>query len=376
MITIEKPTLVLDRIRCQENIRHMTEKASRHGLVFRPHFKTHQSRIIGRWFRDAGVRKITVSSVTMASYFIQDGWDDITIAFPVNILEIRNINELTSRATLNFLISSSENVDHLDKQLARPVGVFIETDTGYGRSGIDVSNTELIGKVMHMIRHTHKLELRGFLGHTGQTYHAVDAQEVLRIHDETLLQLRSLKSSLGSMSKELLFSLGDTPACSLADNFDGIDEIRPGNFVFYDLMQKEIGSCAEEQVAVCALCPVVARYPERNEVIIYGGAVHLSKDFIEDRDGKRIYGRIVHWNGNSWSPIIENCLVSSLSQEHGKIHAPGEMISQMVPGSLIGVIPVHSCLTADLMKGYLTTEGESVDHMSGKVEELRRQGFQ
>ena len=36
-------------------------------------------------------------------------------------------------------------------------------------------------------------------------------------------------------------------------------------------------------------------------------------------------------------------------------------------GYLVGIVPVHSCLTANLMKGYLTLEGEEIDHMEGRM---------
>ena len=66
--TIEKPTLLIDPIRVQNNIRRMAEKARRQNVRFRPHFKTHQSALVGEWFRDQGVSAITVSSVDMALY--------------------------------------------------------------------------------------------------------------------------------------------------------------------------------------------------------------------------------------------------------------------------------------------------------------------
>ena len=72
----------------------MAGKAHANRLVFRPHFKTHQSHLIGQWFREEGVTKITASSLSMAAYFAEDGWDDITVAFPVNIREMDTINEL------------------------------------------------------------------------------------------------------------------------------------------------------------------------------------------------------------------------------------------------------------------------------------------
>ena len=84
---ITRPTLLLDVVRARRNIARMADKARRNGVRFRPHFKTHQSAAIGAWFRAEGVACITVSSVTMARYFADQGWQDITIVFPVNVRE-------------------------------------------------------------------------------------------------------------------------------------------------------------------------------------------------------------------------------------------------------------------------------------------------
>ena len=87
-LPITSPTLLLDQKKCLANLRRIADKAKRNNVNFRPHFKTHQSKIIGRWFKDFGVNAITTSSLQMAEYFALDGWDDITVAIPVNILEI------------------------------------------------------------------------------------------------------------------------------------------------------------------------------------------------------------------------------------------------------------------------------------------------
>lgn len=82
---MEKPTLLVNPQIARRNIAFMAEKAYRQGVRFRPHFKTHQSAVVGEWFREQGVQAITVSSVDMARYFADHGWQDILIAFPVNL---------------------------------------------------------------------------------------------------------------------------------------------------------------------------------------------------------------------------------------------------------------------------------------------------
>ena len=122
---IAAPTLLLDKTKCISNIHSMAEKAKAHGLIFRPHFKTHQSRTIGQWLKNEGVNKITVSSLRMAEYFANDDWKDITVAFPTNIREIELLNNLAEEVQLNLTIENVEAVKFLNKELKFEVGFFI-----------------------------------------------------------------------------------------------------------------------------------------------------------------------------------------------------------------------------------------------------------
>ena len=106
-MNITKPTLILDKEKCLRNIEKMVSKAENNNLTLRPHFKTHQSLIIGDWFKMFGINSITVSSIVMAKYFAENGWNDITVAFPVNIREIAEINKLAQKIKLNILINLS-----------------------------------------------------------------------------------------------------------------------------------------------------------------------------------------------------------------------------------------------------------------------------
>jgi D-serine deaminase-like pyridoxal phosphate-dependent protein len=152
-------------------------------------------------------------------------------------------------------------------------------------------------------------------------------------------------------------SIGDTPSCSVVDDLSEVDEIRPGNFVFYDIMQLQLGAGREEDIAVAVACPVVAKHPERWQLVIYGGAVHHSKDFIIDND-KSIFGYVARLAGDGWGPRLPGVYVSGLSQEHGIITADDETIGQVHIGDVLVILPVHSCLTVDLLREYVTLEGE------------------
>lgn len=355
-----KPGFLIDEHKCRRNIASMIAKAKKNQLIFRPHFKTHHSIEIGRWFREMGTEKITVSSIDMARYFASDGWKDITIAFPVNWLEMDKINVLSSAIALNLIVESSETIRFLNEHLKNEVGIFIKIDAGYHRTGISVNNSALISELIHEIKTSPKLKLKGFLAHNGHTYKTNSVKEIEEIHLGSLKELSKLKAQFQEPDIPLIVSIGDTPGASIMNDFEGADELRPGNFVFYDLVQEQLGSCSYDDISVVMACPVVAKHPDRNTIIIYGGGVHLSKESLKMPNGEQIFGKIVLLKDNAWSEPIPDCFLSSISQEHGVITASESFFNTVKISDLIGVLPVHSCMTADLQAFYLNFKGRII----------------
>lgn len=363
MLNISKPTLLLNEKMCRNNIRFMSHKAGWHNLEFRPHFKTHQSAQIAEWFREFETDKITVSSVSMAEYFADNGWSDITIAFPVNLREIDAINKLAERINLNLLVDSVEPVESLASELSNQVNVFVKIDTGNRRAGLDAKDFKGITSIVTAIENSSRLNFNGFLSHAGHTYKASGKEQIGVIHRQEIDALVGLKKLFHNAAEKVIVSIGDTPSCTLEDYFTGVDEIRPGNFVFYDVMQHEFGVCETGSIAVCLACPVVSVHRDKQEVIIYGGAVHLSKESLTDGLDRKYFGLVVNINPGGWSSPLKDCYVKSLSQEHGIIKMSESEIKNIIPGDLIGILPVHSCLTANLMKQYLTLDNKTITMM-------------
>ena len=328
----------------------MAEKARKSGVLFRPHFKTHQSAEVGELFKTEKVTAITVSSVSMAKDFSERGWNDITIAFPANLLEIETINELSDQLNLNLLVDSVYTTGMLSGKLLHEVGIFIEIDNGYHRSGLRPEQKVEIDQIIEICSESENMTFKGFLTHAGNTYNARGKAEILGIMHESALQLKALKEKFSANYPDIIVSYGDTPSCSMADDLSDFDEVRPGNFVYYDVMQYHIGSCQLEDIAVVAACPVVSVYHDRNELIIYGGAVHLSKESIEGDQGFKLFGYVVALEEDGWGNPIPGAWVSSISQEHGIVKMPSTVIGRINPGDVLGILPIHSCLTADLLK--------------------------
>jgi len=360
-MNITVPTLLVDKKKCFANIKFMSDKAKKNNLIFRPHFKTHQSIKIANWYREFGVDKITVSSLRMAEYFADDDWNDITVAFPVNVLEIERINSLAEKITLNLIVTSYEAITILNEKLKNKVNFFIKIDTGTHRTGIDAENKNEIDKILQESKKSDKLIFKGFLAHSGHTYKASSVEETKKIHNEELRIMNKLKTEYIKNYPGIINSVGDTPACSLLDNFEGMDEIRPGNFIFYDLQQWKIGSCSFDKIAVAMACPVVSKNEERKEILVYGGGVHFSKEVDTLEKGTPYFGYVVKLNENGWELPDKKNYIRALSQEHGIITASDELFKKTNIGNVLGILPIHSCMTADCMKKMFTLDGEEIN---------------
>lgn len=361
---ISKPTLILNKKRVIKNIERMADKAKISGVRFRPHFKTHQSEEIGNLFRDFGVTSITVSSLDMALYFAKHGWSDITVAFIVNTLEIDKINDLAGRIKLNLLVDSEQVLTILNQDLQHIVGMWIKIDTGFKRTGMQWDDFEIVHSLAEKIKNSPQLDFHGLLTHAGHSYRAKSIEEIRQIHNETVSRMVTVKEYLKEKGlKACEISIGDTPTCSLVNDFSGVDEIRPGNFVFYDLMQEKLGSCTENDMAVAVACPVVGKYKERNQIVIFGGAVHLSNTSILDENGRQIFGYLTSMQNSTFGPIIRNAPVIALSQEHGIVLVDEGLFEEIEIGDIVLVFPVHSCLTCNLHKEYHTLTGDVIPRL-------------
>lgn len=372
--TISVPTLLLDEGRARANLSRLAARLRAQEIAFRPHFKTHQSAEISAWFRAEGITAITVSSVRMAHYFAEAGWDDILIAFPVNVRELPAMRELARRVHLGILVESAYSLRAVAEAMDQPVDIWLEADTGYQRSGLPVTADETsvapFAELCAIASHYPMLTVRGFVSHSGHSYGYAQRSGVNleSLYTETIGLLDLLRRRLRELGfTGLHISLGDTPMASTVATLYGADEMRPGNFIFYDWMQYVFGSCREEDIAVAVAAPVVANYPDRREVILYAGAVHLGKETIAHPHGGADYGHIAPLIDAGWGASFDDVWLRSLSQEHGIVHATPEAyarhLASLKPGDLVAVLPIHSCLTADLLKEYVTMDGRRIAMM-------------
>ena len=347
------PTLIVNKTIALNNLDRMINVANKNNLILRPHFKTHQSIEIGNWFKEKGVTSITVSSIKMAEFFSSE-WDDITIAFPLNILEIDKLNFMIRRNKVKLLIDSISSLKILNSQLQDSIEVYLKIDVGYNRAGLKVEEKQKIKSIIEFCKTSEKISFLGFLAHFGDSYKSRNKLEIKSVFEKSIERIKVLSDGFPNYQ----ISIGDTPTCSTINKYpEFINEIRPGNFIFYDLVQYKIGSCEIEDIAIRMICPVVSIYEEREEVLIYGGSVHFSKDILRENENDK-FGYV--YFGEAWDVSNKIGYIKSLSQEHGIVKLEKKIDLKI--GDQLNVIPVHSCLAVDKM-GTFYESGKRIEIM-------------
>ena len=160
---------------------------------------------------------------------------------------------------------------------------------------------------------------------------------------------RDLESRGHSME---IVSSGSTPGARYTLEVDGITEIRPGNYVFYDTMQVALGTTGLEHCALTVVTTVVS-HQESRRAVIDAGAKALALDKGLDK-GLGIAAR-----GHGWVVGHPGIVVEKLSEEHGWLKLEDGESVQI--GDRLEVIPNHACVVTNLFNEVAVTRGDKVE---------------
>jgi len=336
---LDTPCLLVDLQRLERNIAEMARRAQSAGVGLRPHFKTHKSVAIAEMQRSEGVSGVTVSKLDEAEVLMSAGFDDVLVATQVvSPPKLERVVRLSRSGRLIVGVDSRLGVEALSEMAVSAglmLSVSIEVDSGLKRCGVLPGE---VGELAAFITDAARLELVGAFTHAGHSYMAASIEQVVDVAAEEIEAMERASQSARDLEIDVgVLSIGSTPTILARDHYPGIDEIRPGNYVFFDNMQVALGVTSREACALQVAATVMSR-PASDRAVVDAGS-------IED------YGSLVDNDGR----------LTRLSEEHGILEIPAH--SSLREGDKVRIWPNHACSVANLHRQYFGLRDGRVDEV-------------
>ena len=325
----------------------MKERVASLGAKLRPHVKTHKCIEVAHIQTAGQEERIAVSTLEEGRVFSAAGFSDVLYTVPIEPGKFCAAIKLSRECERLRLITDDLSVPPILNNLARRAGVrldvLMDVDCGYGRTGV-IPNTGTAKELARTIANSSNLSFNGLLTHAGHAYRAESKQELLSIAHRERDSVFDFANELRCLGVEVpLISIGSTPTVHAVDHLRGIDEARPGNYIFYDVFQATLGTCRFEDCAITVLAAIVSRDRTRHQIVCDAGAIALSKDRGPfEFDPACGYGRVLDLEGNDLGVRLD-----SLSQEHGLATVEdATALDKLKVGMRVRILVNHSCLSA------------------------------
>ena len=338
----------------------MQSAAKTRGLRLRPHAKTHKSIQLAQRQIAGGAVGICCAKLGEAEIFAEAGIEDIRLPYPLNPVNAERVIELLDRTRLSFIVDHADVAAGWSKAMqaaGREVDVLVKVDVGFHRCGIDPDAASAVAFVAQ-VAGLPGLRFRGLLSHAGHGYGATseaELQAIARTEAQILTTLAARAGSDGVQVSEI--SVGATPTVRFSLVEQGLTEVRPGNYIYYDRTQVALGSASWDDCALTVLARVVTK-PASDRIIVDSGSKTLTNDLARGITQMPGHGTVLTSVEGTQRPD-EDLVVERLSEEHAVVRARSGSHA-LVPGDLVRIVPNHSCVVSNLVDAAWIVDGNDV----------------
>jgi D-serine deaminase-like pyridoxal phosphate-dependent protein len=348
---IDTPALVVDLEVMERNLRRVAEYTRTHSLRLRPHTKTHKSTRIGKRQVQLGAAGLTVAKVSEAEVMLGAEPSDLLIAYPIiGRTKLERLMEVARRARVTVALDSvfaARQLAEAARASEVEVGVLVELDAGLGRVGVSPS------EIVPLAECIRKLAYLSFEGITFYPGHIKDLDETGRRALEDLKTL--LSSVLGEFRaagiEVRIVSGGSTPTLFHSHEITGLNEIRPGTYVFNDVNTMRSGGCAIGDCAASILATVVST-ARSGQMIVDGGSKTFSSDRLVN-SAEVTFGHVVEAPGARFH---------KMNEEHGFVDVSRAERTFAI-GDRVRIIPNHICVAVNLHERAYGVRGDIVEEV-------------
>ena len=346
---LDTPAALIDLPRMQHNIARMQRRMDELGVQFRPHVKTSKCLPVVQAQIAAGARGITVSTLKEAEQFFAAGITDILYAVGIVPAKLPHVLELRrSGCDLKIItdsVAAAQAIADFSRQHSEALETWIEIDVDGHRSGIPPEGASLleVGRALH----EGGARLGGVMAHAGSSYDFDEPEALRRVAEqERRGTVRAAERLREAGLPCPVVSVGSTPTALSAQDLQGVTEVRAGVYVFFDLVMRNVGVCAEQDIALSVLTTVIGHQEDKGWAIVDAGWMAMSRDRGTQKQKRDFfYGQVCSEDGEP----LPGYVLGSANQEHGILcRAEGtdrEIAARFPVGTRLRILPNHACAT-------------------------------
>jgi D-serine deaminase-like pyridoxal phosphate-dependent protein len=356
---LRTPAVLIDATRLERNIDRMQAAADARRIRLRPHAKTHKSIEIARMQIARGAVGICCAKLGEAEVFAQAGVEDIRLPYPLHPVNADRVVRLLSSTRLSFIVDDlavARDWSARMREFGGEVDVLVKVDVGTHRCGIDPERAdaaEMIARVAELPG----LRFRGLLSHAGHGYSAASDQEMEAVAVAEARVLATLAAQAGQKGVQIdEISVGATPTARFSLQQDGVTELRPGNYVYYDRTQVGLNAAAWSDCALTVLARVVST-PAADRIVLDSGSKTLTNDLSRGYGSTPGFGTV--FTDLAADSPDESLLIERLSEEHAVVRVL-DGSCRLRTGDLVRVLPNHSCVVSNLVDAVWMVKGDEV----------------
>ncbi len=349
---LETPAVVVDLDVMERNLSRVADYCRAHQLLLRPHTKTHKIPELAKRQIASGATGITVAKLGEAEVMLDAGIDDILIAYPiVGPQKTLHLARIAERARIRVSLDSIDAAREISAAATRQgskIGVLIEMDVGFERCGLSDERDLVI--LAHQITALPGLEFKGLMFFPGHFGVEPDERTKLRAQVNEFLE-RTIAAFERAGIPLAIVSGGSTPTAYEGGHFYGVNEVRPGTYIFNDRNTVAVSAATLSDCALSVVVTVVSTAVP-GHAVVDGGSKTFSYDRFQGGDG-RGFGIVKE------DPAAE---VERFSEEHGHLNIGRSERSYRV-GDRISIIPNHVCTTINMHDEIYGVRGEEVQEV-------------
>jgi D-serine deaminase-like pyridoxal phosphate-dependent protein len=339
---LQTPALVLRLDRVRANLRLMAAHLNGDLGRWRPHVKTTKVPEVLDLLLEAGVRRFKCATTREAGVLLSRARSpvDLLVAFPhhgANLARLASLQRELAGHRVSVLTENPEHARHV-RAAARDLGLFLDLDPGYGRTGIPLSDRARIRATVAAAGDA----LAGLHFYDGHITAAAPDERAQHAH-AVYAQLLDLADEIGCGALELVTS--GTPTFLHALAHPGLaarnHTVSPGTVVYSDVRTEELGLGGFARAAHVLTSVVSA--PRADRVTCDAGSKAV------DAAAGDPCAVVEAWPGlRALTPSEEHL---PLQVVHGPAPAPG---------TLLELAPRHVCPTVNLADEAVLMDGDAI----------------